>query len=50
LRDGETITVKDMLYAMMLPSGNDAAAALAEYYGKKNQVLYYIYSNNSHIK
>lgn len=29
LRAGETVTVEDLLYGMMLSSGNDAAAALA---------------------
>lgn len=33
LRVGEVYTVADLLYGMMLPSGNDAAAALAEYLG-----------------
>jgi len=33
LRAGEVYTVRDLLYGMMLPSGNDAAAALAEYVG-----------------
>jgi D-alanyl-D-alanine carboxypeptidase len=27
--------VKDLLYGMMLPSGNDASMALAEHFGKK---------------
>lgn len=33
LRKGETLTVKELLLGMMLPSGNDAAAALAYYIG-----------------
>lgn len=33
LRPGEVYTVLDLLYAMLLPSGNDAACALAEYVG-----------------
>lgn len=33
LRAGEVFTVLDLLYGMMLPSGNDAAVALAEYVG-----------------
>lgn len=33
LKDGETLTVKDLLYGMMLVSGNDAAAALAVHMG-----------------
>jgi serine-type D-Ala-D-Ala carboxypeptidase (penicillin-binding protein 5/6) len=41
LQDGTTaglsyndvLSVKDLLYGMMLPSGNDAATALAEAFG-----------------
>ncbi|GAA3667039.1 serine hydrolase [Nonomuraea antimicrobica] len=33
LRKGERFTVKDLLYALMLPSGADAANALARHYG-----------------
>lgn len=32
LRAGDNITVKDLLYGLMLHSGNDAAEALAEYH------------------
>ncbi len=31
LRSGEKVYMKDLLYAMMLPSANDAAVAVAEY-------------------
>ncbi len=31
LKEGETLTVEQMLYGLMLPSGNDCAIALAEY-------------------
>ncbi|AGK97055.1 D-alanyl-D-alanine carboxypeptidase family protein [Clostridium pasteurianum] len=31
IQDGEQITVKDLLYALLLPSANDAAVALAEH-------------------
>lgn len=31
---GEVYTVEELLYGMMLPSGNDAATALAEWGGK----------------
>ncbi|MDD4686230.1 MAG: D-alanyl-D-alanine carboxypeptidase [Clostridia bacterium] len=34
LRKGEKLTVRELLYGMMLPSGNDAATALAYYIGK----------------
>ncbi len=33
LQVGEEITVEDLLYAMLIPSANDAANALAEYVG-----------------
>jgi D-alanyl-D-alanine carboxypeptidase len=33
LRLGEVLTVSDLLYAMMLPSGNDAASLLAQAFG-----------------
>ena len=34
LAEGDQLTLEQMLYAMMLPSGNDAAVAIAEHYGK----------------
>lgn len=33
LREGDSFTVHELLYAMLLPSGNDAAQALAEHVG-----------------
>jgi serine-type D-Ala-D-Ala carboxypeptidase (penicillin-binding protein 5/6) len=33
LRYGDTLSVLDLMYGLMLPSGNDAAIALAEYFG-----------------
>ncbi|HEV8637660.1 MAG TPA: D-alanyl-D-alanine carboxypeptidase family protein [Chloroflexota bacterium] len=33
LRPGEQITIEDLLYGLMLPSGNDAALAVAEHVG-----------------
>lgn len=33
LREGDQLTLSDMLYGLMLPSGNDAAYALAEHFG-----------------
>lgn len=35
LTEGDEIRIKDLLYGLMLPSGNDAAWTLAEYFGKK---------------
>ena len=34
LRMGDRICLWDMLHGLMLPSGNDAAFALAEHFGK----------------
>ncbi len=36
LRKGERLTVRDLLYGLMLPSGADAASALARKYGPGN--------------
>ena len=33
LKENDTLTVNDLLHAMMLPSGNDAASVLAENFG-----------------
>lgn len=33
LQTGDSLAVLDLLYGLMLPSGNDAAIALAEYFG-----------------
>ncbi|MGE3856117.1 MAG: D-alanyl-D-alanine carboxypeptidase family protein [Dehalococcoidia bacterium] len=33
LQPGETLTLEDLLYGLMLPSGNDAALAIAEHIG-----------------
>ncbi len=33
LEPGEVMTLKDLLYALMLPSANDAASAIAKHYG-----------------
>jgi D-alanyl-D-alanine carboxypeptidase (penicillin-binding protein 5/6) len=35
LKAGEKVPVKDLLYGLMLPSGNDAAVALAEHFGPR---------------
>ncbi len=34
LRAGDRLTIRELLYGMLLPSGNDAAVALAEYAGR----------------
>lgn len=33
LREGDQILLKDLFYGMMLPSGNDAALAIAQFFG-----------------
>lgn len=34
LVEGDVLSIEQLFYGMMLPSGNDAAYALAEYFGK----------------
>mgnify|MGYP002078487276 CR=1 FL=1 len=34
LRNGDRLSVLDLLFGLLLPSGNDAALALAQYFGK----------------
>ncbi|MDR2526108.1 MAG: serine hydrolase [Oscillospiraceae bacterium] len=34
---GETVSVKDLLYCLLIPSANEAAQALADYIGGQNQ-------------
>ena len=34
LKKNDTLTVEQLFYGMMLPSGNDAATALAEFFGQ----------------
>jgi D-alanyl-D-alanine carboxypeptidase (penicillin-binding protein 5/6) len=35
VRDGEKLTVGELLYGLMLPSGNDASVAIAEHFGAR---------------
>src|SRR5262245_66654804 len=35
LRAGEKLPVRELLYGLLVPSGNDAAIALAEYFGPR---------------
>ena len=35
LKEGDVLTVEQLCYGMMLPSGNDAAYTLAEHFGEK---------------
>lgn len=34
LKEGDVLTLKDLLYGLMLPSGNDAAQTIANFIGK----------------
>lgn len=36
LKEGEILTIRDLMAAMLLPSGNDAAYAVATYVGRKS--------------
>jgi D-alanyl-D-alanine carboxypeptidase (penicillin-binding protein 5/6) len=35
LKAGETVSVREMLFGLLVPSGNDAAVALSEHFGKQ---------------
>ncbi|HUP79769.1 MAG TPA: serine hydrolase [Pirellula sp.] len=35
VRAGESLTVNELMYGLLLPSGNDASVALAEHFGRK---------------
>lgn len=35
IREGEKLTVRDTLFGLLLPSGNDASVALAEHFGSR---------------
>ena len=48
LKTGDKITIKDLLYGLMLCSGNDAAVALAEYAGGNIQGFAELMNNKSH--
>ena len=48
LKEGDILTVEQLCYGMMLPSGNDAAYALAEHFG--NLVKDKKYSKQSGLK
>lgn len=58
LMPGDNISVRDLLYGLMLPSGNDAAEALAEYHSgslaafaeEMNQTALELGATGSHFK
>jgi D-alanyl-D-alanine carboxypeptidase (penicillin-binding protein 5/6) len=39
IRAGESISIRDAMYGLMLPSGNDAGVALAEWYGRRKGAI-----------
>lgn len=39
LKAGESTTVRELLYGLMLPSGNDASIAFAEHFGRKMSAI-----------
>lgn len=40
IREGEQLTVRDTLFGLLLPSGNDASVALAEHFGVRAAALF----------
>jgi len=40
IREGESLSVKETLYGLLLPSGNDASVALAEHFGARAAALF----------
>ncbi|MBR5521166.1 MAG: D-alanyl-D-alanine carboxypeptidase [Oscillospiraceae bacterium] len=46
IRQGEILSVKDLMYAMMLPSANEAASILADYVGNGNISNFCMMMNN----
>mmetsp|Transcript_4539 Transcript_4539/g.6853 ORF Transcript_4539/g.6853 Transcript_4539/m.6853 type:complete len:337 (+) Transcript_4539:13-1023(+) len=59
LRENEQLSIYDLLHGLMLPSGNDAAVCLAEYFGNliageekavKNPVRYFVREMNKTAK
>ena len=50
LETGDILTVEQLLYGLMLPSGNDAAFALAQFFGKQLFRRKYTHADISRIK
>ncbi|CAK79867.1 unnamed protein product (macronuclear) [Paramecium tetraurelia] len=46
LLKGDVVSIEDLFYGLMLPSGNDAAMTLAENFGK-NPLIYFIQEMNN---
>lgn len=49
LKEGETYTVEELLYGLMLRSGNDAAMALAEHVGGSEEGFVYLMNERAKI-
>lgn len=47
LEPGEILTLKDLLYALMLPSANDAAAVIAKHYGGSTEEFVKLMNNKA---
>lgn len=47
LEPGEILSLKDMLYALMLPSANDAALAIAKHYGGSEEEFVKLMNNKA---
>lgn len=47
LEPGEILTLKDLLYALMLPSANDAAAVIAKHYGGSTEDFVKLMNNKA---
>jgi D-alanyl-D-alanine carboxypeptidase len=50
LETGDTLTVDQLLYGLMLPSGNDAAFTLAQFFGKHLFRRKYTHADITRIK
>ena len=49
LKEGDILTLEQLFYAMMLPSGNDAAFTLGEYFGQLIKDQKYNFKHNDQI-
>lgn len=49
LREGDNITVNDLLYGLMLSSGNDAAVALAEHHSGSVEAFAEVMTREAHL-
>ena len=50
LRVGDTFSMMQMFYAMMLPSGNDAAFLIADFFGEYLYNERYLENNDSYAQ